>query len=106
MLWCSYKVEGDEQTATAELRGLRVVTQINLGSAEPSAPTSEVCLNHTQKSIITKIVNSSTYGNVTAECVGTVSQCRLKDFKLLSCFWHICCMFTSDFMDMCDDNAG
>ena len=44
MLGCSYKVEGDEQTATAELRGLRVVTQINLGSAEPSAPTSEVCL--------------------------------------------------------------
>lgn len=45
LLWCSYKVEGDEQTATAELRGLRVVTQINLGSSEPSAPTSEVSLH-------------------------------------------------------------
>ena len=45
-LWCSYKVEGAEQTATAELRGLRVVTQINLGSSEPSAPTSEVSLQH------------------------------------------------------------
>ena len=46
LLWCSYKVEGEEQTATAELRGLRVVTQINLGSSEPSAPTSEVSLQH------------------------------------------------------------
>ena len=35
-------MEGDEQTARAELRGLRVVTQINLGGSEPSAPTAEV----------------------------------------------------------------
>ena len=39
---CSYKVEGDEQTASAELRGLRVVTQINLGGAESAAPTANV----------------------------------------------------------------
>lgn len=34
---CSYKVEGDEQTAKAELRGFRVVTQINLGGPDASA---------------------------------------------------------------------
>lgn len=33
-LCCSYKVEGDEQTAHAELRGLKLVTQINLGSSD------------------------------------------------------------------------
>lgn len=80
MLCCSYKVEGDEQTATAELRGLRVVTQINLGSTEPSAPTSEVGLNHqkTHNCLHTKTFNSSTSGCVTAGRVVIVSQCWQK----------------------------
>lgn len=34
---CSYKVEGDEQTAHAELRGLKLVTQINLGTSDSSS---------------------------------------------------------------------
>lgn len=36
---CSYKVEGEEQTAQAELRGLKLVTQINLGKSDPNAPS-------------------------------------------------------------------
>ncbi len=80
MLCCSYKVEGDEQTATAELRGLRVVTQINLGSTEPSAPTSEVGLNHknAHNCLHTKTFNSSTSSHVTAGRVVIVSQCWQK----------------------------
>lgn len=34
--FCSYKVKGDEQSAKAELRGFRVVTQINLGGEDTS----------------------------------------------------------------------
>ena len=84
MSCCSYKVEGDEQTATAELRGLRVVTQINLGSAEPSAPTSEVCLNHPNKQncFDANPVNSGTSGTATPDCAGIVVQCQLRDYQV------------------------
>ena len=37
-----YRVEGDEQTAHAELRGFKVATQINLSEAQAQTEAEEV----------------------------------------------------------------
>ena len=39
-----YRVEGDEQTAHAELRGFKVATQINLSEAHAQSEAEEVNL--------------------------------------------------------------
>lgn len=108
VLLCSYKVEGDEQTAKAELRGLRVVTQINLGGGDASiAPKvflTTDCSNQLLSLVCLTFMHAGESGLLSTQgvylaCCGLVANILIV-LKFCCCFapishLHPCRMMTS-----------